>query len=534
MWQQIFAIAWAQARTTRNHLPRTGTGSWLMTLLTLIWYGSFAFLGWVINLLLSASPMSEINQWLGAGILGVCLFWQIVPLMTLTGGWSLNLTKLKSFPIQTAVLFGVEALLRITTAFEMVLIVLGAFVGLVRRPDVPLAAPFFVLCLIPLNLLIALGVREFILHSFQRNRMRELFGVVMVSIGLLPQILVRTPLGEKVQPYFIKFAQGAGTPWHEVARLSTGHTSTLSLLSLAFWMAAAFAFALWMFAKGLEDEESMRISDAGSRPEKNRSSIWVSVSGFPSRLFADPLGVLIEKEIRTLLRMPRFRVMFGMSCFFGIAVFFPLGGAKGGTSFMRSNFPEIVALYGTLILSDVLFWNIFGFDRSATQIYFVTPLELKQVFLAKNVAATLFVAAQNAMAYFFAIALKFPITPLSLLGAIFASAVVVIFFLSAGNLSSVTVPRAIDPTQTFRKQSSGQTQLWLLGCSLGMLALVGLGLLARWALDSEWALIGVCAVELGLGMIVFRVATDSAVARGMERREEIIDILSKGASQVAL
>lgn len=75
-------------------------------------------------------------------------------------------------------------------------------------------------------------------------------------------------------------------------------------------------------------------------------------------------------------------------------------------------------------------------------------------------------------------------------------------------------------------------QLWFLLCSVGMMVLMGFAFLAQWALESYWALLGVLALEFVIGLIVYRVALDSAADRGGRERERILDALSKGASPV--
>ena len=532
MWRQIEAIAWAQWRITRNHLPRTGAGAWLMAILGIVWYCGFAAGALGILALLSAAEPQLIETWLPAGLLGVCAFWQIVPLVTLTGGWSLNLKKLQSFPVPINALFHIEVLLRLTTAFEMVLLVVGAFIGLLLNPSLSKPASLFLLILIPFNLLLSLGIREFILHSFARNRLREIFALLIISLSLLPQVLVRSSLGGKATPYALGLSRGRLLPWSEVALLSTGHISLLSIGALLLWISMAYWFARGMFVNGLREEEAIRATAAQTTTQTQTRSFWESIIAIPGGIFADPLAALIQKEIRALVRMPRFRVMFGLACFVSIVIFLPM--SRGNVSFMRGNFAIIAGLYGMLILSDALFWNVFGFDGSAAQIYFAGPVELKQVLQAKNLTALLFIVAQNAVVLTLSLLLRLVANPLSIVGGVSATAVVAIFFLAAGNLSSVTSPRMVDPAQTLKRQTSGQRQLWLLGCSLAMFLLVGLAMLASWAVRSEWALIGVLAVEFGIGVIVFRVSTDSAVARGLAHREEIIDALSNRGSQVAI
>jgi ABC-2 type transport system permease protein len=190
-------------------------------------------------------------------------------------------------------------------------------------------------------------------------------------------------------------------------------------------------------------------------------------------------------------------------------------------------------VYGLVLLGDVLLWNVFGFDRSAAQIYFVTPVPFETVLKAKNLTSVIFMLVQTLAVLLLAAALRVSVTPLNVVNAFAATAVVAIFFLSIGNLSSVAIPKPMNATQTFRKQASGKMQLRLTLTTLGLFLLLGFAFAARWALQTNWALLGVLAFEFGIGVIVYRLATESAVARGMRERERILDDLSKGASPIS-
>lgn len=538
MWQQIRAIAWAQFRITRNHLPRTNVGSVLLWCISLLWYGLYAALGVVLALFLGTVPVGELRLWLPVGLLGVFLFWQLVPLFTLSSGWSLQLNKLQVYPVRNAALFGIEVLLRLSTAPEMVLVLAGAFVGLFRNPAIPMLSPLFLLLFVPLNLFLSLGIREFILHAFERNRFRELFAVLIIGIAVLPQLLTRTGLGHWFAPYFFAAARGTGSPWHETAKLAIGSFSILSLAILLFWTALCYFFARRQFEKGLREDEGFRAAASlvgEGRSTKAETGRLRRLSDLPSRFFQDPMAVLLQKEFQSLLRMPRFRVLFGMACIFSVIIFVPIGlnaAASSHHSFMRENFLPIVTLYGLLLLSEVLVLNAFGFDRHAAQVYFVTPVPFETVLRAKNLAAITFIALQAAAVLVLAAVMRVAVTPFNVANAIAAAAVVCIFFLSIGNYTSVAVPRPADPKQTFRKQSAGRMQLWILLCGLAMFVLIGFAFLARWALQSEWALLGVLLVEFAIGFIVYRVATQSAVERGMRDREKFIEALSRGPSPI--
>jgi ABC-2 type transport system permease protein len=536
MWAQISAIAWAQMRATRNHLPRTHVGTILIWCVSLLWYGLYAGLAIFLAFALPAIPVQQIRQWMPVALLGVFVFWQLLPLLTLSSGWSLQLNKLQIYPVSDAALFGIEVLLRITSAPEMVLVLLGGVGGLARHPQVPLISAFCLLLYVPFNLFLSLAIREMFLHAFERNRLRELFAVLLVAIALLPQILARTGVWPRVRPYFFAASNTRATPWHEAAMLSLGIVPWPSLGLLALWTAAAYALARWQFKKALTPEESFRAGTRKTARGLARQRVPGRRLGIVDRLFRDPVAAILQKEFHSLVRMPRFRVMFGMACIFGVLVFLPasMNARHHGGGFMANNFFIVVDLYGLLLLSDVLLLNVFGLDRSAAQLYFATPVPLEDVIRAKNVAAVAFVALQSAAVLVAATAMRIPLNAVAIGEAIGASAVATVFFLAVGNLCSTAMPRPIDPKQTFRKQAGGRMQLWFFLCSLGLGILVGFAFLARWAFQNDWAFAGVLAIEFAVGLIFYHFATESAIERAMARREEILEALMKGASPVAL
>ncbi len=531
MWGQLSAIFWAQFRTVRNRLPRSSWGSVLFSLLGLLWYGLFVAWGIGLALGLPRLPLAEAQKWAPAGLLGVFLFWQSVPLITLSTGAALQLNKLQIYPVPTGALFGIEVLLRITGSPEMVLLLSGAFIGLLRHPSL---SPLSAMCLLfffPINLFFSLAIREAVLHSFERNRFRELFAIVMISIGIIPQFILRSQLGSRVTTQFLRLAALPFTPWHAVARATL--SSRLSDVAIsACWLAISYFIARELFRRSLRFEETargasfngVRVSDSG---------VADRITEIANKLFPDPLGALLWKELRSLIRMPRFRVVFGMACVFSVLIFIPFTLAPGGlgrSEFIANNFVLIVTLYGLLILSDTLLLNAFGLDGSGAQIYFAAPMPLRPVLFAKNIVAILFVSLQWLLVFVVLAILRVPVSPVSAANAITSEFVILIYFLAAGNLSSVTLARAVDPRQTLRKQAGGRMQAWTFFCALAMTALGGLALLARWATGSYWASSAVLAVEFAIGCIVYWISLQSAVEKALARREEMISALSRSST----
>ena len=289
----------------------------------------------------------------------------------------------------------------------------------------------------------------------------------------------------------------------------------------------AYIFARWQFAKSLEEDETVSLSPPPAASGARKTGMLEGLWTLPDRLTRDPMAALLQKEFRSLLRMPRFRVIFGLACIFSVLVFIPLVLNGSRVGFIANNFLPIVNIYGLLIMGEVLIFNVFGFDRKAVQIYFITPTPFDTVLKAKNLVALFFILIQSLTVTFVAALLRIRVTPVDLANALGTALVIAVFLISAGNLTSLYLPRPMDPNQTFRRQTSGKLQLWLLASFIGLSVPVGFAFLARWAFDSEWAYLGVLLVDLIIGWIIYRLSLDSAVEQAMRGTEDLVDRLSK-------
>jgi amino acid transporter len=158
---------------------------------------------------------------------------------------------------------------------------------------------------------------------------------------------------------------------------------------------------------------------------------------------------------------------------------------------------------------------------------------LKVAVRAKNAAAVIFIAMQTGAVLLLATVFRVYVSRLSVTTGIAASAVVTVYLIAVGNLTSVRMARPVDPAQTFKKQAGAKMQLWLLACGVGMYVLVGFAFLAQWALRSDAALLGILLLEFVIGLIVYKIATDSAIEHGLRGREQLVETLSKGVSPIS-
>ena len=123
------------------------------------------------------------------------------------------------------------------------------------------------------------------------------FGLVLLAA--LPQLLLRGADPEAVR----RFLYSQPTllfPWFAAGRLALGIDTIRSLCIVFVWTAAAYAFARWQFERSLRfDVTEIQAKDT---LQSDRVGLLERLFRMFPRLLRDPLGALVEKEIRLLTR----------------------------------------------------------------------------------------------------------------------------------------------------------------------------------------------------------------------------------------
>ncbi|MGP0070994.1 MAG: hypothetical protein ACLPWF_03565 [Bryobacteraceae bacterium] len=533
MWNQTGAIVWAQWRSTRNHLPRTSLSGLLFTsLLTAFWYGAFAFLAVFAGILLSKpDELDSFHKILPPALLVCFLYWQVIPVLLSSMGASLDLRKLLVYPIPKPALFAIEVILRVTTGVEMLLILTGAAVGLFVNPRVPFWAPFSLVLFVFFNLFCSTGVRDLLVRLLAHKRVREIVIFLVVLSAALPQLLVFRGSPVRMRQFF-GAEPSALFPWTATARLMLGEFSWKSLSVLLAWTLAAYAFGRIQFERSLLfDAAEASARGTSFKRRVSRLEWWYQL---PNALLRDPLAALIEKELRFLSRAPRFRLVFLMGFSFGLLIWTPIafGHAGAERSFLSDNYLTIVSVYALLMLSDALFWNCFGFDRSAAQVYFLVPVKMSSVLAAKNLAASFLVLMEIVAIALVCTLLRLPLSGLQILEAFAVTFVITLFILAVGNMSSLYNPRAVNPIKAMKTAAQSRAQALLMLAFPLTLVPVALAYLARYAFDTEWAFFGVLFFGGIVGILVYFYSMQSALRAAVDRREQIIAALSSGEGPI--
>ena len=529
--QQLVAVLWAQWRSFVNRRTRTkGFGVLLAVALAFLWYAGWTFAGMTLAKFASdPGSVPALKLVLIPGLLVGFVYWQIVPVVMATAGLSLDMSRILVYPVPHGHLFAAEVFLRMTTAIETLIMTVGLFAGLLLNPAIPGWAPFALLPYIAANVFLSAGLRDLLSRLWERKGVRELLVLLLVLISALPQMLLAAGLPPRYKALVLS-GFGPFWPWSAAGTLALGTVSYVAMLASLFWMGLAYAFGRRQY------ELTLRFDAAearGLRVPRSRRTIGESLARSIGSLFRDPLGALVEKEILILSRSARFRLLFLMGFSFGLLIWLPLTLRADQHSAFQTHYLTVVSAYALMLLGEVLFWNNFGMDRSAAQTYFVTPVALSSVIMAKNLAAAVFVALEVAMVTVCCKLLRLSLPREQVLEAFTVTAVLTTFLVSVGNLVSTYYPRPIDPARSWRTSSTGRAGIYLLLLYPVVTAPALLAYAARYAFKSDLAFYGVLAIDFLFGAVVYAVALESAVNNALRRKEQMILALGRNEGPVA-
>ena len=492
-----------------------------------IWYGMLAF-GGVSAALLAADPrqLPMLQRSGGSALFFMFLYWQVVPILLASTGAGIDLKRVAVYPVARGELFFLEVMLRLTTGVDMLIILIGAIVGMAMNPALAWWRPLILLPWVAFNLLLATGLRDLLGRMLARRRGRELAMIGLVLLAALPQLVFMSGMPEWLRVWRQK-AEFGWWPWIVTARLATGPFQAVDLAALVLWTVFGAAFGWWQFERSFRFDGDEARATPGEAPAL---AGWVErLYRLPGLVLRDPLAAIVEKELRFLSRAPRFRIVFLMGFSFGLLIWLPLafrGGRDNATGFFASNYLTLVSAYALMLLGEVCFWNVFGFDRGAVMNYFVLPVKFSRVLMAKNIAAVVFVFLETAAIAVVCFILRMPVTLGKVVECFAVMAVMTLLLLGIGNLGSVHYPRPVNPAHSWRSASAGRFQAFLMLLYPVVSIPVILAYLARYAFQTQWAFAGVLAVGAAIGAVVYWVALESAVESVERRREEVLTALS--------
>lgn len=529
---QALAILWAQFRALRNVYPRSGkVGIALSMLLTVVWYALWVVAAVAVALVIEETKdIRTLERFLTPGLLLAMLYWQVIPIFMVTAGASLEMRWLRVYPIPHGQLFQLEVMLRLSTAVEMLVLLLGAEVGILLNPALPARYALALLPFVVANVYLSAGIRDLLTRWLAWKRFREAMVIFIVLVAGLPQIVLRAGIAEEYRKYF-SVGQYPIWPWTATARLFVGDWAISNWAVMFAWMAGAYLFGRWQFERGLRfDEEAAR---AHGNEASASSGLYQRLFTLPSRLLPDPLGSLVEKELRTLARSPRFRVVFLMGFSFGLLIWLPMAFGRRGGGVVSDYFLPFTTAYAVMLLSEVTIWNLLGFDRSASQLYWLAPVRPATVLVAKNVVTAIAVSLEFCIISLICTLFRLPMQPLMVLQAYMVCMVLVLVLMSIGNISSLLYPRPVDPNESWKRSSASRFQAMLLLVYPVIAAPLVFAFYAETKWESPWAFFGVMGFLAVVASAGYLYSLEWGEKLAGERKEKILSSLAQGGSPVA-
>jgi ABC-2 type transport system permease protein len=527
----IAAIWQAQYRAMRFF----GRGSVFGMIAGAIWYGGWLAIACGVAYWTAIATAAALARGVAWGLLGVFLYWQFVPLISATMGASLDMRKLLIFPAPHYKLFLVEVLLRFTTGIEVILVLIGGTIGTSVNSAMRGAIPHArlvaaVLAFMAFNLLLASGLRSVLERLLSRRRVREWVALLMTMVWVMPRFLMQNGTWPKWMTPALHWTQLVGLPWTAAAHAALSGPGIAAWSSLLVWTVFAAWFGRAQFERSLRFDPIAAQSQA-TGPLSTASGLAERFYRLPSVFLPDPVAGLIEKELRSLARTPRFRMVFVMGFTFGLVLWLPVGMNRASGSGRSSYFLTMVSVYALTLLGQVSYWNCFAFDRSAVLFYYAAPQPFFRVLAAKNIAALIYIYLEVLVLSAVTLLLHLGVGVRQVIETLLVMGVCSLYMLALGNLSSVHYPRPVNPERVAQGSGSGFQGLLFLLYPLALLPVL-LAYLARYAFASELAFVLMLGLAAAVGGVLYKVAIDSAVNRSFSHREQVLQELSKGDGPV--
>jgi ABC-2 type transport system permease protein len=563
---QFAAIAWLRWRILANSFRRKGgAGELIGQVFLWLMFGSLALVlvggaGAVAYFLALHGRLDRI-AWVLWAIFVLCQLLNIQLGQTAT---TFDPTQLIRFPLRRNTYVAIRLFFGLLTPAN----VAGTLMSLAVAVGIGAAVPaLWVYAMVALavfaatNVLFSRMIFAWVDRWLSTRRAREIFTGVMLagSLGIQWANFTFNPAynhGHRAQAYgisprqaqFVTHLYARAQPWlavmpPELASTSLVQAKQADAASFAGYTLAAALYGglfLLVFALRMRTEfAGESLSDAaGGGPRKTATAktakpaassaavapVAAVAGGFEgaagSRVSAVVVTVL-GKEILYVRRHMGILYALVMPIFL-VLIFASRFAARSSSIWI---FPGAVAY--TLLAIAPLSYNSFGYEAAGSQLYFLAPVRMRDVLLAKNLMG--FGMALVEVGLIFAIitymtGLPSPQTAVAaLLWAVGTLAINAIF----GNRRSLSTPKKVNVQRMATKQTSQLSAFIALGVLMAS-AVVAAGLfgLCLW-LHQMWALVPIFAVFAAMGVGLYVQSLGSVDRYAMEHREELFLELCK-------
>jgi len=450
--------------------------------------------------------------------------WQLAPALFEGFSPGLNFREVARYPISLRLYFllntvyGLSDPIALACCFWLFCVWLAIRI---RQPEWAIPAAFAFLLFAIFNLLCNRVITG-LLERFQSTRKgRERIVLITLVIMLMPQLLqfatgnwTRMP-AMNLPPWLltlVPFVRGS-LPSGMAARafLFSGREELLALTGLVIYSAIALLL-LWQQLRGVYLGEIYSESFV-ARTELEIQPGW----RFPG--LDEVTSAIVEKELRYLRQNSRLllQLVYPPVIFLLMAFNSPMRRMSFGAK------PSglIAGMGGFMLLALPNFaYNTFGLDKEAFGRWLLSPLPLRKVLIAKNVAqGSLFAILFLVIAIVFAFVSHTGFLQEATVTLAFFAVLIIQF--AAGNLVSVYWPRRVDLTQMNSRMASQAAGFASLLVLLSIGALAGLTMLLAWYWQLSWLPLLVAIVSLAASLPLYSFLLNRTVTYTYEHLDEI-------------
>lgn len=471
----------------------------------------------------------------------IFLLWQFFPLLATAFSENVDSSNLLRFPLTFRSYFFVRIIfgaIEPATAIG-ILWSLGIAVGvIVASPRLVLVAVPVILAFIALNILLGRMIYAWVERWLAQRRTRELLGIIFFVFLISFQFLgpLMTHFGDRSAPTMSRFSEQVlpiqrflppGLAADSIASaFQKDYVRSVGSFALECLYAGVI---LWLLNVRLRAQfRGENLGESAARIAKPTGKrVTASSWDFPG--VSGPISAIVQKEFHYLSRSGPMLFTFVMPVVILLIFRFGAGkgGASGGVLAHASDLAFPVGAAYTLLILTNLVYNSFGGDAVGVQLFFMSPVQFREILMGKNLAHSLLMAIEIVLVYlatcFFYQPPSAAITLATLCGMAFALLVT----LAAGDLMSLYSPKKVDYAVFGRQRASGATAFASIGIQAAVLGLCALALMVARAYGRIWIaiLIFVCLAAIAaMGYVVVLNRIDGVA---LKRRETMIAELSR-------
>jgi len=478
------------------------------------------------------------TEWLAALLWPVFLLWVFMPLLVATSGETFDSCTLLRYPLNYSSFFCVRVIYGSFEASTFVGIVwlLGIEIGTaIATPRLTVWTALTLGVFGVVNIFVVLAVFAWLERWLARRRTREIMGVVflllIVSFQLIgpatrwvrrkhvefPAVLMQAEALQKFAP--------PGLAAQAISQAQQRHWwSSVGVTSSLVGYGAFFLLLLHVRLRAQYAGENLGEGIAGDHESRNKAEARL---GWRFPCLSSPVAAIMEKEIRCLWRSGPLLFTLIIPVVF-LLIFRMSTGSRRTHAFSGGLAFPVGAGYALLLLSNLIY-NTFGTDGVGVQFYFLSPVRVRDVLLAKNLVYTCVLLFEISFIW---VAICFLFRPPS--AAVAAATVTAVVFAApldfcAGNLLSLYAPKKYDYAIWGRQRAPNTTVLASFGVQAVIVGLAALTLLAARRVGSLWVATAIFAALATGGVSIYHLILQRVDGIALRRRESLIAELSRAS-----